>query len=338
MTIKDIAQLSGYSVGTVSRVLNNRPDVSDAVRERVMAVVEEHNFQPNANAKHLKQQTSSSIAILVKGSQNLLFADILERIQDLLRDSGEEEFVCYLDEDANEVAYAIQMCRERRPKGLIFLGGDLDFFQRDFGQIALPAVLLTNSASDLNFPNLSSFTTDDCAAAGEVVDYLTERGHRRIGALGGNLAQAQMSFQRIQGWQERLEQHGIAVDRGLQYEPCRFSMPAGYEAATRLLRRSPDLTAVFALGDVIALGAMRAIFDLGLRVPEDVSLVGYDGIATARYCVPRLTTVRQDTEELARRGVDTLLQRIHYSNYPPVHAITPFRLIEGESVLSLRTD
>ena len=117
MTIKDIARLSGYSLGTVSRVLNNHPDVSEKARERVLAVVAEHNFQPNANAKHLKQLASSAIAILVKGSQNLLFADILERIQDLLRDSGEEDFVCYLDEDANEVSYAIQLCRERRQSG-----------------------------------------------------------------------------------------------------------------------------------------------------------------------------------------------------------------------------
>lgn len=335
MTIKDIAQLSGYSLGTVSRVLNNHPDVSEKARERVLAVVAEHNFQPNANAKHLKQLSSSAIAILVKGSQNLLFADILERIQSLLRDSGEEDFVCYLDEDANEVSYAIQLCRERHPKGLIFLGGDLEFFQRDFAQLPLPSVLLTNSAKGLDFPNLSSFTTDDFTAAGEAVDYLATKGHRHIGALGGNLSHAQMSYRRIQGCQDRLAQHQIPFDQSVQYEPCRYSMSAGYEAAMRLLKRAPDLTAIFALGDVIAFGAMRAIFDLGLRVPEDISLVGYDGIATSRYCVPRLTTIRQDTAELARRGVDTLLQRIHYNNYPPVHAITPFQLIEGESVLHL---
>lgn len=334
MTIKDIARLSGYSLGTVSRVLNNHPDVSGKARERVMAVVEAHNFQPNANAKHLKQLSSTAIAILVKGSQNLLFADILERIQALLRDSGEEDFVCYLDEDANEVACAVQLCRERRPKGLIFLGGDLEFFQRDFSQLPIPSVLLTNSARELDFFNLSSFTTDDFAAAGEVAGYLVAKGHRRIGVLGGNLSCAQMSYRRIQGWQERLEAHRIPFDRDVQYEPCRYSMSDGYEAAMRLLRRCPDLTAIFALGDVIALGAMRAIFDLGLRVPEDISLVGYDGIAASRYSIPRLTTIRQDTGELARQGVDALLQRIHY-HYPPAHAITPFQLIEGESVLRI---
>ena len=125
MTIKDIARLSGYGVGTVSRVLNHHPDVSDAARERVMAVVRQYGFEPNSNARHLKSQTLSSVTVLVKGTQNMLFADLLERVQSLLLDSGEEVFVAYLDEDADEVTYAIQLCRLRRPKGLIFLGGDL---------------------------------------------------------------------------------------------------------------------------------------------------------------------------------------------------------------------
>ena len=97
MTIKDIARLSGYSLGTVSRVLNDHPDVSEQARERVLAVVREHGFQPNSNARHLKMQAQSAVAVLVKGTQNLLFADILERIQSRLQDNGEEVYVAYLD-------------------------------------------------------------------------------------------------------------------------------------------------------------------------------------------------------------------------------------------------
>ena len=123
MTIKDIARLSGYGVATVSRVLNDHPDVSEEARRRVLAVVEEQGFQPNNNAKHLKQQASTSIAIIVKGTMNLLFADLVEKLQALLREAGRDAAVYYLDEDANEVAYALQLCRERKPLGIIFLGG-----------------------------------------------------------------------------------------------------------------------------------------------------------------------------------------------------------------------
>ena len=124
MTIKDIARLSGVGIATVSRVLNDHPDVSKETRRRVMEVVEENGFQPNNNAKHLKQQAGTSIALLVKGSQNMLFADLVERIQALLRDAGRDASVYYLDEDADEVSFALKLCRERKPLGIMFLGGD----------------------------------------------------------------------------------------------------------------------------------------------------------------------------------------------------------------------
>ena len=111
MTIKDIAKLSGVGVATVSRVLNDHPDVSEDTRRKVMAVVEAHSFQPNNNAKHLKQQNGAFIAIIVKGTMNMLFADLVERCQQLLQDEGRDAAVYYLDEDANEVAYALQLCR-----------------------------------------------------------------------------------------------------------------------------------------------------------------------------------------------------------------------------------
>ena len=118
MTIKDVARLSGCGVATVSRVLNNHPDVSEETRRKVMAVVEEHDFQPNNNAKHLKQQAGTSIAIVVKGTQNMLFADLVEQIQARLLGKDRDAAVYYLDEEANEVAYALQLCRYRNSRPL----------------------------------------------------------------------------------------------------------------------------------------------------------------------------------------------------------------------------
>lgn len=333
MTIKDIAKLSGYGVGTVSRVLNNHPDVSEQARKHILAVVESHGFEPNANARHLKMQTPSSIAVLVKGSQNMLFADILERIQAILRDYEEDVYVAYLDEDADEVQYAVQLQRIRRPKGLIFLGGDLEHFRHNFYKITIPCVLLTNQAADLKFSLLSSFATDDTGACEAVIDFLMEKGHKTIGVVGGNLSAEQISTLRLNGIKRALARRGIAFDGQKQHEPCRFSMACGYQAAMKLLRRTPDITALFALGDVIALGAMRALWDLGLRIPQDISVVGYDDIASAQFCYPRLTTIRQDTAALAERGVQTLLRQLSQIG-APVHEIIPFQLCERESVQS----
>jgi len=330
LTIKDIARLSGVGVTTVSRVLNHHPDVSEETRRRVLAVVAEQGFQPNTNARHLKQQTSASIAIIVKGTMNMLFAELMERCQQLLQDAGQNAAVYYLDEDANEVVYAVQLCRERKPLGILFLGGDLEFFQAEFGHITVPCVLLTNSARELDFPNLSSLTTDDEEAAYRVVRYLADQGHRDIGLLGGNWSCTQISYRRVLGCQRAFDELSLPFD-ARRCEPCRYSFSDAYDTTKRLLGRCPELTALFCVSDVMALGAIRAIHDLGRRVPRDISVVGYDGIPLSRFSVPRLTTVRQDTQQLARQGVDLLLRNLQRPR-PPVHGVVPFELIAGESV------
>lgn len=122
MTIKDIARESGYAVGTVSRALNNAPGVSAETRQKILEIVNRHNYEPNANAKHLKQQTNDGIALIVKGTQNMLFAGILEPLQQIIEESGYVATVYYIDEEANEVAQARRICTERKPHGILFLG------------------------------------------------------------------------------------------------------------------------------------------------------------------------------------------------------------------------
>ncbi len=334
MTIKDIARLSGCGVATVSRVLNQHPDVSEETRRRVLAVVEEYGFQPNNNAKHLKQQGGNGIIILVKGTQNMLFADLVERVQTRLQEDDREAVVYYLDEDADEVGYALQLCRERKPLGILFLGGDLELFRARFQPITIPCVLLTNTARDLGFENLSSLTTDDGEAAAQVIEFLAGQGHRRVCILGGNWSCSQISYRRLEGCRRTFARLNLPFDQDRQCEPCRYSMGEGYAATLRLLERCPDLTAIFAMSDVMAMGTIRALRDLGRRVPEDISVVGFDGISMARYSVPRLATVRQDTQRLAERGVEILLHNIERRNRP-VHEVVPFQLIPGESVARL---
>ena len=332
-TIKDIAKLSGYSIGTVSRVINNHPDVSEEARRRVNEVIREQNFQPNSNARQLKQQSNSAITIIVKGNENMFFESILERVQVSLKESGEDVAVAFLDEYSNEVRAAIQLCASRKPKGFIFLGGNLEFFKQDFGKIDVPCVLLTNTADKMDIPNLSSYATDDVEAGYAAIEYLAKKGHRKIGIIGGSASKigSQIGFRRMEGCRTAFQEYGCEFDDVRYYEPSRFSMTGGYEGAQRLLKKTPDITAIFALGDTIAIGAMRAIKDMGRSVPEDISVIGYDGIESSRYTIPRLTTIRQDTDMLAWKGVEDILLRINYH-----HAVTnefiSFTLEEGESV------
>jgi len=332
-TIKDIAKLTGYSIGTVSRVLNHHPDVSIHAREVIEKVVKETGFQPNTNAKMLKQTMMTDITIIVKGNQNIFFETILEEMQKILRENGEEASVSFLDERANEVEEAIHLCTIRKPKGLIFMGGNPEYFKERFQEISIPSVLTGASAKDLTFDNLSSFSTDDIEGAKAAVDYLLIKGHRHIGIVGGsNDAKiGQIGISRLNGALSMLEKKGIAFDLNRQYEASRFSLSSGYEATRKLLERDKEITGIFALGDMVAIGAMRAICDLGLSIPDDISLIGYDGIVHTRYTIPRLATIQQDIPALAKQSVEDLLIRM---NYPRAcrHESVPFKVLAGESI------
>lgn len=331
MTIKDIALESGYAVGTVSRVLNNNPNVSAAARARILEVVRRHDFRPNANAKHLKQRSNSGIAIIVKGNLNMLFADILEKAQSLIARRGYASILYYIDEDANEVEQAAQICQQRKPYGLMFLGSALENFTAPTALFGVPAILVTNNATPLDLPQLSSVCVDDSAAASLMIETLITQGHREIGVIGGRADGSRPSRARLDGCKTALARHKLCFDPTRQYAMARSSLQGGYRAMEELLQKYPALTAVFTMSDLIALGAIRALRDHGLRVPEDISVTGYDGIALANYCTPRLTTIRQDSDQMAQRGVEILLDCIENSA-PATHELIPFALLPGESI------
>lgn len=331
MTIKDIARESGYAVGTVSRVLNNHPSVSEDARRKILAVVAQHGYQPNANAKHLKQQASEGVAVIVKGAQNALFADLLDKLQPLLEARGYTPTVYYIHESSNEIAYAQMVCAERRPYGIFFIGSHPHCFSPELATLGVPCLLLTNNAAELGIANLSSVSVDDRAAAAVMTEYLCAKGHRVIGLIGDKPAQSRPSQQRLDGCRDALRRRGLPFDFDKQYAFAAFSMEDGYRAAEYLLAHCPGLTAVFAMSDLMAVGAIRALQDHGLRVPQDIAVAGYDGIPLGRYTVPRLTTIRQNAALLADRAVDILLRCIE-DDAPAVHETVPFELVEGESV------
>lgn len=331
VTIKDIARESGYSVSTVSRVLNNRNDVSPDARKKIEEVVAKFNFVPNNNAKHLKQNNSKAIGVLVKGISNMLFASVVEEIQRMIEKTEYTLVVSYLDEDADEVEQAILLCRERKPLGLLFLGGNPEYFHREFAGVDVPCVLVTNRANEMHFENLSSVATDDIAAARCAVDQLFVAGHRRIGILGGDFDKSYTSHQRFLGCEQSFSEHGAVLDVEHCYEKARFSFGSACRAMKRLIGKFPDVTAVFAMSDVMAIGAIRALRDLGYRVPEDVSVIGFDGTSLAEYYNPKLATIKQQHQTLANRSIEILFGQIELKK-EPIHEIVPFEFVNGESI------
>lgn len=332
MTIKDLSRETGYSVGTVSRVLNHHPNVSEKARKTILAAIEKSGFEPNENARILKQGKSEGILALVKGRRNELFAQIIEHLQHFFAETDYSLTAHYFDENDNEVLQAVQLCSIRKPQGLLFLGGNSSNFLSDFGQIDIPAVLLTDNAENLPFRNLSSVFTDDSAAAECAVNHLIENGHRKIAVIGGDIKVSDTSAQRFEGCLKAMLRGGL---RPTTYVQALFSYDGGFAAMQSILASEERPTAVFAMSDVMAIGAIRAICDAGLRVPEDISVCGIDGLDISNFINPCLTTIRQDSEQIALHGARLLIDTLERRR-SAMHEIIPFELRKRGSVKTLQ--
>ena len=330
MTIKDIAKECGCAIGTVSRVLNNHPDVSEKTRQKVMAVVEKHGFVLNTNAKQLKTQDRKNIVIIVKGASSTLLNGLLEKIQKKLEILPYTANVVVLDENDNEGMVATRINFEQKPLGFIFLGGSPKKLRGDFEKVHIPSVLISNQAESLESAYISSVSIDNMKASFTSAELLLKNGHRKIGVIGGAL-DSEISSTRYEGFLSALISAGVHFDFDHSYEIAKYSFEGGALAAKRLIEKNPDITAVFTMSDAMAIGACRAFRDLGYKVPENISVIGFDGLAISDYLCPRLTTIRQIEEELACEGLNVLLDSIE-NKASCCHKIVPFEFIEGESV------
>ena len=305
MTIKDIARISGCSVSTISRVINDRPDVRPETKERVLEVMREAGFVPNTNARQLKIQQSRSLVFVVKGTRNIFFSDFLVQLQRAATLYGYNGIVSYLDENANEIDAAEKILREIKPKGMIFLGGSVSNFQKGFASISVPSVLATLVSDKLNFPNLSMVGVDDRAASYQAVSYLIQQGHRKIAVLGGP-ATSYPSMMRRQGAQQAMEDAGIRFEDKL-YGLSNYDFESAYHAMNGLLARRAEFTAL---------------------------VIGFDGITMSRYCVPVMTTIVQPSEQIALQSIELLVRQIEHGTPAQTVTLQP-ELQQGESVRAI---
>ena len=314
MTIKDIAKLANVSVTTVSRVLNRRPDVNPATREKVEKIIAEHSFVGNKNARGLKQ-TSEVIALVIRGRSNPFLNALAEAILEHASSLPDYFVTEYIDEKADEFETALRMTKQNRVNGIIFVGSLIDDRVSIIRHLEIPVVFTTVNAAAAAMPNASSVAVDDRGMGRLVGEELLSAGHRQIAVFGSNPIAEDSLAMRFQGFCDAY------TDRGLTFNPedyreCRFSLEAGYNAARDYFKTHPGTTALFAMSDTVAIGAIRALKDLGKSVPEDVSVVGFDGIDLCRFSIPRLTTVEQPVEEIARRSVNLLLDMMEKGAAP----------------------
>ena len=334
ITIKDIAKLADVSVTTVSRVLNHRPDVNPSTREKVEKIIEENGFVGNKNARGLKQ-TSEVIGLVIRGQSNPFLSSLAEAIMEHAASLPDIFVTEFIDEKADEFKAALHITQQNRVKGLIFVGSLIDERVHAIRNLDIPVVFTTVNAVAASMPNASSVAIDDRSMGRLIGDKLLSLGHRKIAVFGSNPVAEDSLAMRFQGFSEAYTDRGLSFDSS-DYRECRFSLEAGYNTAMEYFRSHPETTALFAMSDTVAVGAVRALLDLGKSVPEDVSVIGFDGIDLCRYTVPRLSTVEQPVDEIAHRSVNLLLDMME-KEAAPRHILVNAEFRSRDSVAPPRT-
>lgn len=328
MTIKDIARLCGVSVSTVSRVLNERPDVSPPVREKVLEAVRSSNYIPNNSARDLVKTSSDAIGLVVRGVANLFYADIIKTLEREIDTAGYTMVMQQIGTCDDEIKCGAMMEREKKLRGIVFLGGRSDYAREELALLNVPFVCCayTNNFGTLSEGEYSSVSIEDVAAAECAVERLYILGHRRIAALVCDRADRSISELRYYGYVNALEKRGIRLDDTLVECAGSFEMEDAYAATRRLISRTRDFTSMFVISDAMAIAAMKALADSGVRVPEDCSVVAIDGLRLSEYVCPTLTTLCQPAEEMGRESVRILVDMIEGRGDNRQHTVhTEFR-------------
>lgn len=334
VTIRDIAKKCGVGVTTVSRALNDQPGVSDATKKRVLDAVERLNYSPNLHAKSLRAATSKTIVVVLKGPSNPFFLEILDLLEAQIRKRGFTTTIVRVEHDKDEVQAARQAMMTTPPAGLILLGGWIERPDDSPPRFKTPFVHCTvPKLDDLDADRYSSVAVDDTEGLEKIVQHLRGLGHERIAFLGSDVHDRSVGALRERAFRRAMAESGAQVDDDLIMRGDVLARPYSYEFGAHLMSELLDLdkpfTAAVAASDVIACGAIREAADRGLRVPDDISVTGFDGIELGRFMTPRLTTLVQPTEEIASATCDALWSGM--DNGESQHILLPGELRVGES-------
>lgn len=312
ITIKDIAKICGVGVSTVSRAINNHPDINPETKAMIMGVIEKHGYIPNNSARNLKRTDAKTIAVLVKGISNPFFSKMIKIIEKEVKKRKYSMVLHHVEFNEDEVDVALELIKEKRLRGIIFLGGYFIHSKEKLAKLSVPFILSTIGGVDgVDRENTySTVSVDDEAESYKVVDFLIRAGHKKIAMLGADPADESIGKLRLMGYKRALSKHGIFYDEELignmDTEAEFYSLENGYRVANRLLDSGKEFTAIYAMSDMLAIGAYKALFEHGKQIPKDYTVVGFDGIEMSEYITPTLTTLRQPIEEMAIETVQQL--------------------------------
>ncbi len=333
-TIKDVAARAGVSISTVSHVLNHTRRVSEEATRNVLEAVSALNYAPNSVARSLKVNNTRTIGLLVTASANPFFAEVVKGVEDYCFNQRYSLILCNTENQLERQRHYLRMLMEKRVDGLLVICTDLDdeiqTLLRSYQHV--PQVVM-DWGGRCDFANVINDNVRTGAyLAGK---YLVEQGHRDIACITGQLAK-QTTQLRLDGVRDALAEAGLALapDNILEGD---YEMQSGFDAMQRLIARTQRPTAVFAFDDPMAIGAICAATQAGLRVPEDISMVGYDDVEMARFSSPPLTTIRHPKAELGAHAVELLVSRIRNKEQSAEAVDVQPELVIRHSVAAPRT-
>jgi LacI family transcriptional regulator len=328
VTIKDVARESGVNISTVSRSLNGSYGVNKRTREKVLEVARRLDYRPNRVARGLATGRSNTVGLIVSDIRNPYFSEVARGAEDAAWDAGCDVVLCNSDLDPVKQMRYVSSLLEKRVDGIV-VNSIADLSKKQQEQLAAsgaPVVLLNRPPGVKAF---SSISVENYPGGVLAANYLLELGHRRTAFLSGPKRHGSFT-DRGRGFQEALLESGKAEEPVILNADQSFA--GGYQMARQLLAESRKVTAVFAANDVIAYGLIRAAMEAGLRIPDDLSVIGFDDLEMSSILHPPLTTVHQPKYEVGRAAMEMLLARAHRRLQPePEHRVLPVKLVIRES-------
>ena len=329
-TLRDVARLAGVSFKTVSNVVNDHPYVADATRAKVQAAIDELGYRPNRQARSLRSGRTGAIGLAVPELSLAYFAQLADEV---ITVAEQRDVVVVIEQTGGDRRRELEVLsgsRRQMTDGMLFsplgLGND------DAGLLAVdfPLVLLGERIFD---GPVDHVTMENVDAARAATDHLLDLGRRRIAVVGAHEGEVIGSAGlRVRGYRAALEARGVAYDQALVVDAGPWHRINGAEAMRALLERGAEFDAVFALNDELALGALRVMQEHGIRVPDDVAVIGFDDVDEGKYSLPSLSTVDPGRREIARLAVELLLDRVEKGREEPWRELrSGFRIVERES-------
>ncbi|TMW73931.1 LacI family DNA-binding transcriptional regulator [Alteribacter natronophilus] len=304
ITIKDVARKTGVSIATVSRIVNNQSGYSEQTRKKVIMAIEDLGYSPNALARGLVGQATRTVGVLLPNVSSLFAGKLLEGIEAAAQSEGYSIVVCNTGSEGERTDDYLTILKQKRVEGILYASGD---FPKDLGEkidgLGLPVVTVATRSHEETIPYVK---VDDQTAAFDGTSCLIEKGHRSIAFLGGGLSDPVAGKPRFDGYLDALKAHGIPrQDSLVRFGDFRFE--SGKRETGRLLDEGAAFTALFASSDEMAVGALHAARERGVRVPEELSVLGYDNTLAAEMALPPLTTVEQPLHAMGEQAFRTLI-------------------------------